>query len=99
MYGHTSQFSMGNDVADINNDDLQTYLHLICYRKIITAKNYCLHQITYDKFKRECAAVFLLSIMRNMLQLNNGNSSFSEIGQIEGISNTDWKLVCTLARL
>jgi len=28
--------------------------------------------------------------MRNMLQVNNGDSTFTEVGQLAGVANTDW---------
>lgn len=88
--GHTSLFSMGSDVADINNDGYTDIVTL----DMLPEDNYRQKMVSgpdnYEKFSRLAASGFHHQTMRNMLQLNNGGMSFSEIGQFAGISNTDW---------
>jgi hypothetical protein len=88
--GHTSLSSMGNDAADINNDgtpDLVTLDMLPADNRrqklLFASDNFELFQV------REQAGLHK-QYMRNMLHLNNGNGTFSEVGQLAGISNTDW---------
>ena len=88
--GHTSLFSMGSDVADINNDGYTDIVTL----DMLPEDNYRQKMVSgpdnYEKFSRLAASGFHQQTMRNMLQLNNEGNSFSEIGQFSGISNTDW---------
>ena len=88
--GHTSQFSMGNDVADINNDGLPDIFTLDMLPEDNHRQKLLLAPDNYPKFNLNVRSGFYYQYMRNMLQLNNGNNTFSETGQLEGISNTDW---------
>ena len=87
---HTSQFSMGNDVADINNDGAVDIFTLDMLPEDNRRQKLLLAPDNYNKFELNVRSGFYYQYMRNMLHLNNGDGSFSEIGQLAGISNTDW---------
>ncbi len=88
--GHTSNFSMGNDVADINNDALPDIITLDMLPEDNKRQKLLFAPDNYEKYDLSLRSGFYYPYMRNMLQLNNGNGTFSEIGQLAGISNTDW---------
>ena len=93
---HTSYSSMGADIADINNDGLPEILTLDMlaednYRqKILKGPE---DHVFYAQMR---ADGFHEQYMRNMLQVNSGGS-FIEIGQLAGISNTDWSWAALMA--
>ena len=88
--GHISLFSMGNSVADINNDGLPDIFTLDMLPEDNLRQKLLFAPDNYEKFDLGLRRGFHHQYMRNMLQLNNGDGSFSEIGQLAGISNTDW---------
>lgn len=95
--GHNSQFSMGNDIADINNDGLPDIVTLDMLPEDNRRQKLLLSPDNYAKFDLNVRTGFHYQYMRNMLQLNNGDGTFSEIGQLAGISNTDWSWAALLA--
>ncbi|GJM29175.1 MAG: hypothetical protein DHS20C17_18100 [Cyclobacteriaceae bacterium] len=101
-FKHTSYSAMGTDIADINNDGLQDIITVDMlpadyFRKRIMAGN----NREYNRVKMEEDAGYSPQNIRNTLQLNNGlingRVSFSEIGQLSGIHETDWSWVPLLA--
>ncbi len=88
--GHVSLFSMGSDVADVNNDALPDIFTLDMLPESNERIKLSSGDDNYDKYRILINSGFHHQSMRNMLQLNNGDGTFSEIGQLMGISNTDW---------
>ena len=88
--GHTSLFSMGSDIADINNDGFTDIMTLDMLPESNHRQKMVSGPDNYDKYQRLVGSGFYNQTMRNMLHLSNQGQSFSEIGQYSGISNTDW---------
>ncbi len=88
--GHTSHFSMGNDIADINNDGLLDIYTLDMLPEDNHRQKLLALPDNYAAFDLRLRSNFHHQNMRNMLQLNNGDGTFNEIGQLAGVSNTDW---------
>jgi hypothetical protein len=90
MTGHTSYFSMGSDIADINNDLLPDIFTLDMLPESNERQKLLFGPDNYEAYLSMIKNDYHVEIMRNMLHLNNGNGTFSEIGQVAGVSNTDW---------
>lgn len=88
--GHVSLYSMGSDAADINNDGLTDLITLDMLPESNERIKMSSGDDNYDKYQLLLNAGFHDQSMRNMLQLNNGDGTFSDIGQLAGVSNTDW---------
>lgn len=90
-FGHTSRFAMGNDVADINNDGFLDILTVdMLPEDVKRRKLMSLEHFSHDVFQIALKYGYGHQYIRNTLQLNNGNGSFSEIGQLASIEKTDW---------
>ncbi len=88
--GHTSYFSMGNDIGDINNDLLPDIVTTDMLPEDNKRQKLLFGPDRYEAYLSMLRNGFHPEIMRNMLQVNNGDGTFSEVGQVAGISNTDW---------
>lgn len=89
-FKHISYNSMGTDYADINNDFLPdlVVLEMSAEDHIRSKEN--MPSMNTEGFEKIINAGYNLPYMANVMQLNNGNGTFSDIGQLLGVSKTDW---------
>jgi enediyne biosynthesis protein E4 len=96
-FDYVSLFSMGSDAADINNDGKIDLVTLDMLPEDNATQKMHAGSDNYDKVQMLFQNGFHYQFSRNMLHLNNGNGRFSEIGQLAGVSNTDWSWTALFA--
>lgn len=94
---HLTFNGMGNDIADINNDGLMDVVVLDMLPPDNKRWKLTMMGNNYDEFQNARDNGYQPQYIRNTLQLNNGNGSFSEIGQSAGIAATEWSWSALLA--
>ncbi len=97
LLNHTSFAGMGNDVSDINNDGQPDIVVVDMLPEDNGRRQLIIPSSSYDKFQLTQQMNYLPQYTRNTLQLNNGDGSFSEVGQLAGIDKTDWSWSSLLA--
>ncbi len=100
--GHVSSASMGNDIADFNNDGLLDIVVLDMLPEKEKIRKSSIAADAHDIYDMKLHFGYYHQLRRNTLQLNRGPSTntgaeskvtyhlFSEIGQLAGIHATDW---------
>ncbi len=90
-FGHTSRFSMGVDVADVNHDgfpDIMTLDMLPEDEKVLKSS---LGDDNTQMLKMRTEKLgYHYQYTRNMLQLNQDGNSFTETALLSGVAATDW---------
>ncbi len=87
---HTSQYSMGVDVADINNDGFPEIISMDMLPSDPYILKRSLGEDAHDLFYQKIGYGYNFQYTRNNLQYNRRNSMFSETGLYSGIAATDW---------
>jgi enediyne biosynthesis protein E4 len=87
---HQTFNSMGTDISDYNNDGMVDIVVVDMLPEDNKRWKLTSRGNTYDEFQNGINNGYEHQYIRNTLQLNNGNGSFSEVGQIAGIEATEW---------
>lgn len=94
-----SYFSMGLDIADLDNDgwpDVYT-TDMLPEDQVRLATTSTFD--SWEAYQSRVRAGYHHQIMRNMLQRNNRNGTFSDVGQMAGVARTDWSWSALIADL
>jgi enediyne biosynthesis protein E4 len=96
-FKHLSRFSMGSDMADINNDGYQDIMTLDMYPEDERVEKSSVGEDPLDIYLYKLQFGYFNQYSRNCLQLNMGGKKFSDIAASSGVAATDWSWSTLLA--
>ncbi|MBK8557089.1 MAG: VCBS repeat-containing protein [Lewinellaceae bacterium] len=95
-FEHSAQHTMGTDLADFDNDGMVDLLSL----DMAPVKHYRRKTTTNTNAQSRYNTIlqygYFEPVVRNTLQRNNGNGTFSDIACMAGVYRTDWSWGCLL---
>lgn len=88
--GHTSHFSMGNDIADIDNDLLPDIVSVDMLPEDLKTYKSSGLEYPYQTYQNYLRNGYGHQYMQNTLHLNAGNEKFKETAYLSGIAASEW---------
>ena len=89
-FKHLSRFSMGSDIADINNDGYQDVMTLDMYPEDEKVEKSSVGEDPLDIYMYKLQFGYFNQYSRNCLQLNMSGQKFADIAASSGVAATDW---------
>ncbi|GAB2606815.1 VCBS repeat-containing protein [Spirosoma areae] len=96
-FEHTSRFSMGNDVADVNNDGFPDVMTLDMYPADETVEKASQGEDPLDIYRYKLTYGYMNQYSRNCLQISQSGQKFMDVGVLAGVAATDWSWAPLLA--
>ena len=102
FFQHTSNYSMGADVADINNDGYQDIFALDMLPQDYKRSKVSMSMMPRDVMYNMVKSGYHWQYMHNVMQINNGvftknKPLFKDLSYFAGIESTDWSWSCLIA--
>ncbi|WP_435578967.1 VCBS repeat-containing protein [Gilvibacter sp.] len=88
--GHTSHYTMGVDLADLNNDGLTDILTVDMLPEDLQTYKSSGVEFGYSTYNNYLRNGYAPQYMQNALHFNQGNMRFNETAFLSGVSATEW---------
>ncbi len=98
-FKHTSQHTMGTELSDFDNDGLFDLFAVDMLSEKQYRKKTVLSTNSQNRYTTLKTHGYFEPVVRNVLQHNNGNSTFSDIACMANVFQTDWSWSCLMTDL